>query len=182
MAASSAILARTGSGSCALNLHACTRDLVAPRQFPGRPPGQRPPCSGRSARMTTARRVLRVSPGGVAMSPPRRSRTGSRRGIRRAALPRGIHLAIPLAAYWTGAYAELGGVVQHDTEYRNCPICPRCVGDADLPPRPVSMAVASGLAAAAALARENQARSLARLVAWDQRQNLRQSRALKAGS
>jgi hypothetical protein len=42
--------------------------------------------------------------------------------------------------------------------------------------------LAIGLAAAAALARENQARSLARLVAWDQRQNLRQSRVLKAGS
>jgi hypothetical protein len=38
--------------------------------------------------------------------------------------------------------------------------------------------LAIGLAAAAALARENQARSLARLAAWDQRQNLRQSRVL----
>ncbi len=33
-----------------------------------------------------------------------------------------------------------------------------------------------GIAAAAALARENQARSLARLVAWDQRQKVRQLR------
>ena len=33
-----------------------------------------------------------------------------------------------------------------------------------------------GIAAAAAIARENQARSLARLAAWDQRQKLRQLR------
>ncbi len=38
------------------------------------------------------------------------------------------------------------------------------------------LTVVIGIAAAAALARENQARSLARLVAWDQRQKLRQVR------
>jgi hypothetical protein len=36
-----------------------------------------------------------------------------------------------------------------------------------------AITLAIGLAAAAAIGRENQARTLARLAAWDQRQNLR---------
>ena len=45
----------------------------------------------------------------------------------------------------------------------------------------LAIAGAVGLAALAGLARENQARTRARLAAWDKRQNLRHQRPIKAG-
>ena len=102
-------MARIGPGSCALNLHACTRDLVAPGS------------SGMGVRpQATLLRPLRQDddgtarpsslPGRRAVSPPRRSTTGAvGAAYGEPRCPRGIHLAMPLAAYFTGAYAEGGG-------------------------------------------------------------------------